>query len=215
MNKLIVAGCSVSDYTEVDKVWGEYLAEYLGYSYDHEAKGCGSNYRMWRVLSTKIIKGLIDPSDTVIVQYTTLERNEFWSLTDPATNPDHLREPYGTGSLIRFKSHSFAWYPGNEKKFLKLYERFIDKDYEQEKFINNHTMFQCLAKEYRIENLYFVKVGSYGFLNMPMIKKYKNNNFEYQDIFNNRENHLPDDPGHLSNIGHQTFANKIYKELTK
>ena len=29
MSKLIVAGCSVSDYTNVKKVWGEYLAEQL------------------------------------------------------------------------------------------------------------------------------------------------------------------------------------------
>jgi hypothetical protein len=78
MSKLIVAGCSVSDYTNVKKVWGEYLAEQLNYEYVHEAAGCGSNYRMWRVLTTHILNGNITANDTVVVQYTTLERNEFW-----------------------------------------------------------------------------------------------------------------------------------------
>ena len=46
--KLCVAGCSFSDYTKVDKVWGEYLAEKLDVDYLHEGAGCGSNWRIWR-----------------------------------------------------------------------------------------------------------------------------------------------------------------------
>lgn len=212
MTKLIVAGCSVSDYTNVKKVWGEYLAEQLNYEYVHEAAGCGSNYRMWRVLTTHILNGNITPDDTVIVQYTTLERNEFWS---PIVENDWLRDPAFGGDIIRFKSGSHAWAKGSEKKLMKMYERFIGIEFEHEKFINNHIAFQCLAKEYNIHNLYFVHVGSYGFnrKDHPTISKYKNNFFKYSDIFNKSENHITNDPSHLSNIGHELLSTMIYNKI--
>ena len=65
MTKLIVAGCSVSDYTCVDKVWREYLSDQLTIPYMHEAVACGSNYRIWRKLSSHIINRTITPDDDV------------------------------------------------------------------------------------------------------------------------------------------------------
>lgn len=210
MTKLIVAGCSVSDYTNVKKVWGEYLAEQLNYEYVHEAAGCGSNYRMWRVLTTHILNGNITPDDTVIVQYTTLERNEFWS---PNVENDWLRDPAFGGDIIRFKSGSHAWSKGSEAKLMKLYERFISDDFEKEKFINNHMMFQCLAKEYNIKNLYFIKVGAYGLEDLSFLNQYKNNFFVYSNIFDDIKNHIKDDPYHLSDTGHELLSTMIYNKI--
>lgn len=217
MPKLVVAGCSVSDYTNVNKVWGDYLAELLNYDYLHEAAGCGSNYRMWRVLTSHILNGNINSSDTVIVQYTTLERNEFWS---PTVEEDYLRDPLFDGNIIRFKSHSYTWHKGSEAKLMKLYERFINDDFEKEKFVNNHMMFQCLAKEYNIQNLYFVKVGAYGLEDLSLLNQYKNNFFDYSDIFNKSENHILNDQYHLSDTGHKLLATNIFdntkfKRVTK
>ena len=79
MTRLVVAGCSVSDYTEVDKPWGEYLSEQLSCEYLHLAGASGSNYRMWRLLVSHVVDNKITADDTVIVQYTNPERNEFWS----------------------------------------------------------------------------------------------------------------------------------------
>ena len=59
MTRLVVAGCSVSDYTEVDKPWGEYLSEQLSCEYLHLAAGSGSNYRMWRLLVSHIVDNKI------------------------------------------------------------------------------------------------------------------------------------------------------------
>ena len=67
MANLLVAGCSVSDYTQVDKVWGEYLAEDLGLNYIHEGAGCGSNWRMWRVIVDAVKTKQITPNDIVIL----------------------------------------------------------------------------------------------------------------------------------------------------
>ena len=210
MSKLIVAGCSVSDYTNVNKVWGDYLSELLHYDYLHEAAGCGSNYRMWRVLTTHILNGNITPDDTVIVQYTTLERNEFWS---PIVEDNYLRDPLHNGDIIRFKSHSYSWHSGSEAKLMKLYERFISDDFEKEKFINNHMMFQCLAKEYNIKKLYFIKVGAYGLEDLSFLNQYKNNFFVYSDIFDDIKNHIKDDPYHLSDTGHKLLADKIFDKM--
>lgn len=216
MNKLIVAGCSVSDYTKVKKVWGEYLAEKLNYKYVHEARGCGSNYRMWRTLASKIISGVIDSEDTIIIQYTTPERNEFYSYNRFDKNPNTMREKYSKGSIIRFKFGSYDFgYDRYESKFLKLYERFINLEFEKEKFQNNNIMFQCLTKEYNIKNLYFVKVGGYSGDWTTLINDYKDNFFKYEDIFENSENHLPGDSYHLSDQGHRLLADKIYKEMKK
>ena len=210
MAKLVVAGCSVSDYTNVSKVWGDYLSDLLKYDYLHEAAGCGSNYRMWRVLATHILNGNITSKDTIVVQYTTLERNEFWS---PTIEDDYLRDAHHGGNIIRFKSHSHTWHKGSEAKLMKLYQRFINDDFEKEKFANNHMMFQCLAKEYNITNLYFIKVGSYGLEDLKLLDQYKNNFSSYSDIFNTTENHIKDDPYHLSDIGHKLLANKIFNNI--
>jgi len=209
-SKLIVAGCSVSDYTNVKKVWGEYLADQLNYEYVHEAAGCGSNYRMWRVLTTHILNGNITANDTVVVQYTTLERNEFWS---PIVEKNWLRDPAFDGNIIRFKMHSHSWHNGIESKLLKLYERFVNTDFEKEKFINAHMTFQCLAKEYNIKNLYFIKVGGYGFEDLSFLPQYKNNFFNYSDIFNESKNHIVNDQYHLSDHGHKLLANMMFKNV--
>ena len=212
MNKLVVAGCSVSDYTKVDKVWGEYVAKHLELEYMHLAVGCGSNSRMWRYLTTHIRNGTITSDDTVLVQYTTLERTEFWSAL---IDEPHMRDCYTNGSVLRFKFDSHTWHNGIESKLMKMYEQFIDIEFEQEKFINNHIAFQCLAKEYNIHNLYFVKVGNYGFNgeDHPTISKYKDNFLNYNNIFDNKKYHLKGDPGHLSTKGHTILADSVIKVM--
>ena len=194
-------------------MWGEYVAKHLGLEYMHLAAGCGSNYRMWRLLTTHIRNGTITADDTVLVQYTTLERTEFWSALN---DPPHQRDSYTEGSVIRFKTDSHTWYSGIESKLMKMYEQFIGIEFEQEKFINNHIAFQCLAKEYNIHNLYFVKVGKYGYNGEdvhPTISKYKDNFLNYKDIFDNKKWHLKGDPFHLSATGHTILADRVIKVI--
>ena len=210
MTRLVVAGCSVSDYTEVNKVWGEYLAEQLSYEYLHLAAGCGSNYRMWRLLVSHIVDNKITADDTVIVQYTTPERNEFWS-SKPNLGDDHI--PSG-GSIVRIKHDTYMQCDGAERKFAKLWSRFINIEFELEKFKVNHMMFQCLMKEYGIKNLYFVQAGNYGRAcgDLQLLELYKNNNIICNDIFR-VETCLPNDLGHFNDAGHKLLAEIVAKEL--
>lgn len=215
MPKLIVSGCSVSDYTEVTHVWGEYLAEHLGFEYKHLAAQCGSNNRSFRLLTNDIRNNIIELDDIVMVQYTTLERTEFWSSIPPLN--DALRDPYDSGSLIKYKIGSYKTFKGSDAKFTKLYERFINQNFELEKFINNHISFQCLAKEYNIHNLYFVKVGRYGWDlnrgNMPLIPKYKDNFLNYGDLLEDDKWRISYDNCHLNEQGHKELASRVFARL--
>ena len=86
--KLIVAGCSVSDYTRVDTVYGKILADSIGYDYVHHGAGCGSNYRIWKKLTQMLMSGDLTDCDIVLVQYTQIDRREFWSDT---IVPEYIR----------------------------------------------------------------------------------------------------------------------------
>lgn len=215
MPKLIVSGCSVSDYTEVTHVWGDYLAEHLGFKYKHLAAQCGSNNRLFRLLTNDIRNNIIEPDDIVIVQYTTLERTEFWSSIPPLN--DALRDPYDSGSIIKYKIGSYKTFKGTDAKFTKLYERFINQNFELEKFINNHILFQCLAKEYNIHNLYFVKVGGYGWDcnrgKMPSIPIYKDNFLNYGDLLEDNKWRISYDNLHLNEQGHKELASRVFASL--
>ena len=77
--KLVVAGCSFSDRTQVLKSYGDHLAELTGREYLHHAGGCGSNDRSMRLITTDIMLGRIVPGDHVILQITSAERKEIFS----------------------------------------------------------------------------------------------------------------------------------------
>ena len=80
--KLFVGGCSVSDYSQVNYVYGELLAKKIDCEYIHEASSCGSNWRIWRKIINHIMSGNLTSNDLLIIQYTTLERKEFWTKNE-------------------------------------------------------------------------------------------------------------------------------------
>ena len=101
--KVIVAGCSFSDYMEDNSyVYGDRLAMMLGATYIHEGAGAGSNWRIWRRITKMVLDDFLMPNDIVIIQYTGLERTEFWSDSQPnkwhnvpeRKNTITVREPY-------------------------------------------------------------------------------------------------------------------------
>ena len=159
IKKLFVAGCSVSDYTNVDKIYGELLSEKLNCTYIHEGAGCGSNWRIWRKIINYIINGDLTSDDLLIIQYTSFERKEFWSNIekDMITGKIKIREKYKNGgNLIRFKIDSYKWHKQYEKKFLKIYEEnFINIDYEKDVFNTQNIMFQELLSKYNIKTIFF------------------------------------------------------------
>lgn len=225
MPKLIVAGCSFSDSIEVDGLqnktsWGKELAKLLGYEYQHEGAGCGSNYRMWRVITSGIMAGTITSNDLVCVQYTNNDRMEFWSDTEHKEDPkksSYERYPQG-GSLIRFKDGAWSWhgqYP-NERKFFFTYEtHFCNPTYNDHMFTVYHEMFQCLLKEHRIPTIFCYT--RYKYFNQDIKLKYPFKSWAFREdgdkINDTRFWASPNDGAHLSDVGHRDFALQVYNHL--
>lgn len=213
MRKLFVAGCSVSDYTKVDNVYGEYLAEKLNYEYVHEGAGCGSNFRMWRRITKHIIDGNLSPEDLLVVQYTGIERREFWSRhlvkTLTPNKKEKIREPYDSGELIRFKLGSYTWQKTKQEILLHqlLEENCINEAYDKEMFDTQHLMFQCLLKEFNIRTIF---LGAYikKDIHMQLIPFFEKNYVSCDEMWGD-ENYLVD-IGHFNDNGHRKVAEKIY-----
>ena len=215
MSKLFVAGCSVSDYTKVDTVYGEYLSEKLNYEYVHEGAGCGSNWRIWRKITNHILNGNLTPNDLLVVQYTTIERREIWSRDNYILKNEkiELREDYKDGgNLVRFKTGSHTWQQrDNEKKFFKLYEEyFLSEDFENEVFNTQNLMFQTLLKHSNIPTIFLGFYLSVEQKNMTLLPEFENNSYLGLNRFLEKQYLLENDNGHFSDLGHQMVANKLY-----
>ena len=141
MKKLFVAGCSFSNYTEVDKVYGEFASEKMGIEYRHLAGGCGSNDRSIRLIMSAILNGSMDPGDIIVYQPTESTRTEFasWSLTDTPDGKlymdsiwpwvkhekNALLEYTETNTVItRWKTDSHKWQPGKDAELHRAYEMY-------------------------------------------------------------------------------------------
>ena len=167
--KVVVAGCSISDYTHVDEVYGELYAKKLGAEYIHLGAGCGSNFRMWRKLGQLIMSGTVTSKDIVIMQPTQIHRREdfrpFTEGDEPlfgSNGKSLLNEKYNSeGSIIRYKPNAHKDVLANhptEAKFAQLRDHFVDPDFEKEVFRNQMDMFQglCTAKDI---NLWIIDIG--------------------------------------------------------
>lgn len=215
MKKLFVAGCSVSDYTKVDKVYGEYLSEKLNYEYVHEGAGCGSNWRIWRKITNHILNGNLTPNDLLIVQYTTIERREIWSRENYISKNEkiELREDYKDGgNIVRFKMGSHAWQQREgEKKFFKLYEEnFLSDDFEKEVFKTQNVMFQTLLKNYNIPTIFLGFYLSLEQKTMTLLPEFEENSYLGINRFLEEKYFLENDNGHFSDLGHQMVSEKLY-----
>lgn len=213
MRKLFVAGCSVSDYSEVDEVYGEIMANELGCEYVHEGSGCGSNWRIWRRIINHIINNNLTPDDLLIVQYTTLERQEFWSFNEKEeiNCRIRMRERYNNplgGDIIKFKSCLYEHQEFiDEGKLFKLLEtKFTNPYFDFDVFQTQHLMFQCLLKEYKIPTIFF---GFY--LNrdtIQLIDHFKDSYFHVDEVKGDI-NYLLKDMGHFNKNGHEYVAKKM------
>jgi hypothetical protein len=223
MPKLLVTGCSFSDVLEYNKTsWGHELANLLGYEYLHEARGCGSNYRMWRTVTTAIMNGDINHKDLVCIQYTNNDRMEFWSdikHTEPSKLGSWEPWPHG-GSLERFKDGAWSWtgqYP-NLRKFFFTYEtHFCNPTYNDHMFKVYNLMFQCMLKEFKIPTVFLYTRYKYFDENIELLDPFKSWAFrEDGEQIDNKDNwYEPDDGSHLSDHGHKQFAAQVYNHVQK
>ena len=168
--KLVVSGCSFSDYTEVKNVWGKYTADDLGIDYLHLAGGIGGNPRSLRIITQKILKGEIEPNDIVVVQAAEPIRTELPSPTMELTEQgrayrhrvevvdtyenqilhyDYLHD--NTSIVTRWKMDSSKWQGTDaDKRFHEEYQRNVSDAFGQEIAINSLYQLYALCTIYGI-----------------------------------------------------------------
>lgn len=225
MDKIFVAGCSFSDWSQVEHNYGEYLGKILNKPVNFYTAGCGSNYRMWRKLVPAVTSKEITENDLLIVQYTSVERKEFWTSFKSSKQADYgtnghpikgspMREKYGVGEVIKYKVHAHDWQSVSEEKtFFKLYEdNFLDISFELELFSTYHTMFRGLLHEYKIPTIFLQTTYAYDVVLSNLTSPYQH----YLDV---RHLQIPDlcfekdTCSHLTAEGHQKLADTLQEYI--
>ena len=232
MAKLFVSGCSFSDYTLVEKNWGENLAALIGMEYVHMNKGGGSNDRGWREISWKIIQGEITTQDLVILQYTNIDRREFGATEigyeDRQPKEFYHKEKFcnslGTFYTTAYKCGSHVWQSSDwDAKLHQAYEHTgaISDRYNDCHFITQHMMFDSLCKQYGINIMYMRTRYMYDELEFPadnIFYEHHHLPVQGQDdtMLGYAEGH-PDqgryDTSHLSEYGHAVLAQLVRQYL--
>jgi hypothetical protein len=210
--QLWVAGCSFSDYLpENHTVYGRELAGLLGWEYQHEGAGAGSNWRIWRRIGSAVVSGNITDRDLVIIQYTGLERREFWS----AHRNDACINDYEQG-MLRYKAWAWQW-QGNpaENKFFRMYEaNHVNTVYERNVFDLQHLQFQLLLQHYGIACV-FIDGRHTSVRPLPLIAPFDQR--VYMETPQFREdpsmNYSHTDNSHLCDLGHVEFAKLLYEHV--
>lgn len=169
--RLFVFGCSYSDRTEVEKCYGDYVAENTGLEYHHCARGGSSNDRSWRIITRKILDGEIRPQDIVIYQPTDRHRREFCSpglnyqknqelsLKDQqesigSRNPALQFETTECGSFYvsDYKSQSYSWQINviDSALHLAYQNACADPAFDDEYFKTRIRQFECFCEIHSI-----------------------------------------------------------------
>jgi hypothetical protein len=228
--KIIVGGCSISDSFAndpgIDVVYGKILANRLDADYVHHAVISGSNNRIWRKVTQMVMNNeitdihrmppvneVITKNDIVIIQYTAMNRQEYFSLNRYTVKLSRdWVEPYDRddgGEIIRYKVDSYNILNKNkyEKKFFELKEKyFTSNKFDEERFEYNHYLFHNLMMSKGIKVVYLVSP------NRPL----DNYSWDYRHLFNkNGELHvtlLEDNDEYLRHmdgvIDHYHFSKK-------
>lgn len=224
--KLFVAGCSVSDYTKVSKVYGEFLAEKLGCEYVHEGAGCGSNWRIWRAITGHIMSGDLTQDDLLVVQYTGREREEFWSRFDPTAaemrpnDIDHLcvtEVPDYGGSIIRYKAGAGEWQDQPAvKDFFNTYEQnHLHITFERDRFQTHNYMFQNMLLTKNIRTVFIRSQRSPSVPLSDLLPEFSKIAFTEPQTDISMYDLSSVDYDHMSQQGHEVFAGWLYDHINK
>lgn len=159
MPTLAVGGCSYSDYTMVDKVYGEYCAEDIGYNYLHLARGGSSNHRTFYVATKAIEEQRLVRGDVIVLQYTDPHRKIFPTFPQkklgPVTNtygpgnPEKHKTAYGDAWSTDFKMHSHDWqyHERTKNAHLAFEEACFNNEFDTDYLLTQHIMFEALCKQ--------------------------------------------------------------------
>lgn len=172
MKNVAVCGCSYSDYTSVNKVYGEWIAEHLGLNYLHYAKGGSSNHRSIYKSARGIISGELGHQDILVFQITDPHRKILPSLEPELTTDDHINKagmpdrwetPFGEAWTTDYKSESHTWQgpyiPGtvtylNTRLHKALEVAGINNAFETDLLRVQIHMLEALAKQHGVDIIF-------------------------------------------------------------
>ena len=204
MAKIAVGGCSFSDRRYGITPWGDTVAKSLGVEYIHEAASAGSNYRMWRRLTNHIMLGNIAKGDTIIMQYTNVDRTEAWTPNIHDNNPlEPISESYDKGTLVRLTPHYNEHAIGDyEKRLAECHIYFNNNHFNIEKFHMQHYMFDSMCKAHKIK-LRILNTAYDGSTRIPDI--------DATQVLEDKKYCL--DSSHPNQAGHNRIAKIVLKHL--
>jgi len=215
MRKLFTTGCSVSTKNNCKTSYPEELAKLLNYELVDLSAGCGSNHRIWRLITKNIIEGNLTSNDILIIQYTEPYRREFWSRFKKS-DKNSLDDDFDDGRIIRFKMEIYDSHKNikQEKEFLKLYEEnFLSEKFELEIFFSHNFNFQHMLEAKNIKAI-FIKTNRMNkhldWYIADSLKKYVFYDDTNNEIINNQ---TPEDSCHFSDIGHKLMAENLYNHI--
>ena len=216
--KLFVGGCSFSSSLKVerDESWPNLVSKKLGITLIDESSVAGSNYRIWRKAMQHIREGTLQPTDTVIIQYTEPHREEIFSPVKRP--PDHISlsendsrnapaEHFGKeGYLIKYKwGLDIGSGIGEEKALARMKYKFSCEAWDLERFKFTHEMFQGFLLSRKFKKVYFMLGGYYS----PDLTGLVDPRYKIIDCRYELKNHAAGDPHHLNKMGHQKVAQTV------
>jgi hypothetical protein len=138
------------------------------------------------------------------MQITTVERKEWWIPPSSATNTDYV-ETYGGEHTFKFKYGSHINNPDPlTRKATKINYNFLSDQWEHDDFMRQHRQFDAWCVQQGVEIVY---VASDRYIN-PQPKDC----IDITDIL--AKLHLPNDPWHLSKLGHELVAVRVLDHIT-
>ena len=238
--KVVVGGCSVSNFWEqdpsIDEVYGQILANQIGADYVHHSVDGGSNYRIWRKITQMVMNNditdkfkmpppeeVITKDDVVIIQYTQPTREEYFSIKD--SNESNIQyeaeecEVDDGGNIIRFKldSQNIPNLNKHEKKFFDLKEKYFTSiNFDKERFEYNHYLFHNLMMSKGIKVVYLVSEKRPLSYSSTYRNLFNKNGEVHCTLFEDNNEYLRHINGfvdhyHFSKKGHQYVADELKK----
>lgn len=212
--KLFTAGCSVSTKNDGTTSYPVELAKLLGYELVDLSAGCGSNQRMWRMITKHIMDGNLTSEDILTIQYTEILRFEFYSKF-PMAGEITMEDSYDDGKLIRYKFYSDTWqHTEEETKFFKLFEEnHINESYCLELFETNNFNFQYMLDAHKIKTIFIVTPRMNNRLKWYISDRIKP--YIYYDYSSKQVeyNQTLTDGVHFSDLGHKVISENLYNHI--
>lgn len=157
MKKVAVTGCSFSDYTRVDKVYGEWIAERLNIEYLHLARGSSSNHRSIYASTKAITSGKLTKGDVLVFQITDPHRKilssfEPYMYIDKPGQPEKWSTPFGDAWTSDYKTGSFQWQgrdPVGKRNYQLhsiMQESCVNNEFETDQLVMQLILLDALCK---------------------------------------------------------------------